>query len=68
MRVPKPQELVPKLRPEPDLKGRWGIFSVSEEQWMAVVYATQREALEGIRIVTDAQTKGGGTTPPLRRS
>ncbi|MBY0583072.1 MAG: hypothetical protein K2P68_09185 [Sphingomonas sp.] len=46
--------LVPARRPESDLKGRWGVFSVGNDRWMPLVYNSEREAAEAIRIITNA--------------
>jgi len=43
--------LVPALRPERDLRNRWGIYSARADRWMDVVFASEREALDAIRIL-----------------
>lgn len=44
-------DLEAKLRPEPHLPGKWGIYSRRSERWMEVVFASEREAIESIAII-----------------
>jgi hypothetical protein len=43
--------LIPALRPEHDLAGRWGLYSVRHDRWMDVVFTTEREACESLKIL-----------------
>jgi hypothetical protein len=43
--------LTPALRPEHDLAGRWGLYSARHDRWMDVVFATEREAGESLKIL-----------------
>jgi len=45
--------LIPALLPEHDLAGRWGLYSARHDRWMDVVFATEREASESLRILQD---------------
>ncbi|MDH7975142.1 hypothetical protein QH494_23400 [Sphingomonas sp. AR_OL41] len=43
--------LITGRRPEPDLPGRWGIYSVQHDKWIDVVFASEREALEALKVL-----------------
>jgi len=43
--------LITGQRPESDLPGRWGIFSVQHDKWLDVVFASGKEAREALRIL-----------------
>ncbi len=43
--------LITGRRPEPDLPGRWGIYSVAHDKWIDVVFASEREAREALKVL-----------------
>jgi hypothetical protein len=43
--------LVAAIRPEPDLPGRWGLYSQRRERWLDVVFATEREATAALEVL-----------------
>lgn len=47
--------LITGRRPEPDLPGRWGIYSVQHDKWIDVVFASEREALEALKVLKPRQ-------------
>jgi len=55
--VPTDASLVPALRPERDLSCRWGIYSARRDKWMDVVFASEREAMDAIRVLQRASSR-----------
>jgi hypothetical protein len=43
--------LVAAPRPEPDLIGRWGIYSVQNKKWMDVIFGSEREASDSLKVL-----------------
>jgi hypothetical protein len=43
--------LITGRRPEQDLPGRWGIYSVQHDRWIDVVFASEREAREALKVL-----------------
>lgn len=49
------REIVPTLRPEPDFRGRWGLYLPQEGRWIDVIYASEREATDAVSVVVNAK-------------
>jgi hypothetical protein len=45
------QSLKAARRPEKYLSGRWGIYSEDQKMWLDMVFASEREASENLRIL-----------------
>lgn len=57
------------LRPERDLKGKWGIYSTRDRRWLDVVFNTKLEAVESLmalRPESQAPAGKGGAGLPKR--
>jgi len=54
------------LRPERDLTGRWGLYSISKDRWLDVVFVSEHEASESLkvlqrcRLTSDIERPSGG--------
>lgn len=59
--MPADPEIVPTLRPEPDLRGRWGLYMPRESRWIDVIYASEREAIDAVKIVKTVSVRHHGT-------
>jgi hypothetical protein len=44
-------DLVAARRPENDLPGRWGVYSPGTGKWLDIVFGTQDEATEAIKVL-----------------
>lgn len=49
--------LIAARRPEPDLAGRWGLYSVRKDSWIDVVFASEREAEESLKVLLNSKTR-----------
>ncbi|MGI4730671.1 MAG: hypothetical protein ACRYFW_02850 [Janthinobacterium lividum] len=48
------ERIVVAEREEPDFAGRWGLFMPAEQRWLDLVFDSQKEAVEGIRVLRAA--------------
>ena len=48
--------LITGRRPERDLPGPWGIFSVRHDKWLDVVFASENEARAALKVLTSPQS------------
>ena len=44
-------------RVEPELKAQWGLYSVRYDRWLDMVFSSEREAAQSLRILS-GKTKG----------
>ncbi len=42
---------VVEVRPEPEFANRWGVRSVIDGRWLPVVYPTEKEAKEAVKVI-----------------
>lgn len=52
--LPDPS-LIAAPRPEPDFVGRWGIYSVEKDRWMEVIFSSEREANESLKVLKNCK-------------
>jgi hypothetical protein len=61
--LPDPS-LVAAPRPEREFAGRWGIYSVEKNRWMEVVFGSEHEANESLKVLKNC--KPSATDKKLR--
>lgn len=47
--------LITGRRPERDLPGSWGIYSVQQDKWIDVVFASENEARQALKALRPKQ-------------
>lgn len=60
--------LVAAPRPERDLIGRWGIYSVQHQRWMDVVFGSEHEADASLKVLQKSKLGSDDSGATDRRS
>lgn len=60
--------LVAALRPEREFAGRWGIFSVEKNRWMEVIFGSEQEANESLKVLKSCKPATGNDRAAGRRT
>lgn len=43
---------VAEVRPEPEFAYRWGLRSVTDGKWLPVLYPTEKEARDALKVIS----------------
>lgn len=65
--LPDPS-LIAAPRPERDFAGRWGIYSVEKDRWMEVIFGSEREANESLKVLKNCKPATRGDHEAERRT